>query len=295
MSGSFHISDSFGEEGEVRSSMEEFIESGADEFRVPEGIGGYKGSTVSKGKRRGVGETGIDWDTVRRHYVVGKREQLEDGSWVSTNISLSYLAEYYDIKYSVIKSKSVLENWKKYRKAYLARVTEKDTGKDLSFYVEENLGNELSAMNSAQKLSRVADIYIEHKYRKVLAIANDLNKSGKEIDEEVDAELSKVNNATGMSVFVNELSNAVKVVKDIYTLQRQIYDNVPKEEVSIIDEMTAAKTARSEREKQKRLEDLKRQVLSIKGGSSYYTEMKDGSNTAKAIDYELVEVLDAHI
>jgi hypothetical protein len=224
--------------------------------------------------------------------VVGSREQLEDGSWVSKTITLSYLAEYYDIKYSVIKSKSVLENWKKYRKAYLSRVTESNTGKELSFYTQENFGAELSAMNSAQKLSRVADIYIEHKYRKVLAIANDLGKSGIEIDEEVDEELNKVNNATGMSIFVNELSNAVKVVKDIYTLQRQIYDNAPKEEHELIDEMTSAKTARSEREKQKRLEDLKRQVLNIQGGSTYYTEMKDGSNTAKPVEYELVNIVD---
>jgi predicted nucleic acid-binding Zn ribbon protein len=95
-----------------------------------------------------------------------------------------------------------------------------------------------------------------------------------------------------MSIFINELSNAVKVTKDIYTLQRQISDNAPATELDIIGDMTEAKSARSEREKQKRLEDLKRQVLSIKGGSSYYTDSKDGSNIAKPTDYELVEVIE---
>jgi hypothetical protein len=224
--------------------------------------------------------------------VVGNRLQLEDGTWVSQNISLSYLSEYYDIKYSVIKSKSVLENWKKYRKAYLSRVTDSNVGKELSFYTEENFGAELSAMNTSTKLSRVLDIYIEHRYRNILDVANDLGKSGNEIDEDIEADLSRVNNATGMSIFINELSQAVKVTKEIYSLQAQIHSNAPKDEMELIEEMSEAKTARSEREKQKRLEDLKRQELSIKGGTSYYTEMKDGSNVAKPIEYELVEVIE---
>lgn len=203
----------------------------------------------------------VSWDTIRKHYVVGNRVQLQDGSWVTEKVTLPELAKHYNINLNTLRGKSKKENWAKLRDAYVAKVQERNLGVELSFYTQENFNNESIAMNSAQKLGKVLETYIDTKYSKILDAADSLEDSEIESDEELQREFSRVNNNTGINIFIAELQNAVKVADSIYTLQRKIYSNAQEEDTLDLNDILKKPKFKNDRERETKLNLLRQKLL----------------------------------
>ena len=214
--------------------------------------------------------------------MVGERVQLSDGSWVSERINLRDLAKHYGVGYQTVVNRSAKENWVKLREAYLAKVQERNVGLELSFYTQENFTNETTAMNSAQKLGKVLETYIDTKYGKILDANNSLEDRHLEDDEELQREFNRVNNNTGMSVFINELQSAVKVAESIYTLQRKIYENAQEEDSIDLSDLLKKPKFKNNRERENRINQLKQRLLMSQ-------ESTEVSIQVETIDAEVIE------
>lgn len=193
--------------------------------------------------------------------MVGDRVQLKDGSWANEKITLTELARHYNLSNSSVKSKAKKENWGKLREAYIARVQERNMGLELSFYTQENFDNETTAMNSAQKLNRVLETYIDTKYATILKASDSLEDMHIEDDEVIQTEFNRVNNNTGVSVFITELQSTVKVAESIYNLQRKIYVNAQEEDPLDISDITKKPKYKNERERETKLNQLRQRLL----------------------------------
>lgn len=268
-------------EKHIASTEEDLEEISREGVGMREGnvVLGVSGKEIKRKKRLGRGQSvGVNWDTVRKHYIVGERKQLEDNSWVSEDISLKELSNRYDIAYSTIRKKAHIEGWVKLRKGYLARVNEKNLGFELSFYTQENFAAEIAAMNTCNKLGKVLETYIEGQYGEILRESEDLEKGGVDLSDELKDRLGRVNNNTGVPVFINELSNAVKVTRDIYDLQRKIYENAPKEDSEVIEEMTGKTKFNNDREREIKLKQLQNRLQNREKDREYHKQRLETYN-----------------
>lgn len=186
----------------------------------------------------------INWSEIRRHYVVGKHKQLDDGMWVTEDYTYKELGEKFQVNLNSIKKKASTESWTKLRKAYLARVNNKNITQELGLYTTENYQAEISAMNACNKLGVVLDHYIEANFRDILEAVDDtsITDSADRVDAPID---------------IKSITEAVKVAKEIYGLQRQIYENSPKTEMEIIEELTNKPKYRTQRERDAAIVRLK--------------------------------------
>jgi hypothetical protein len=204
----------------------------------------------------------INWTELRKHYILGKRLQLEDGTWVSEDYTYAQLCEKFsapgcEIKYNTLKTVARQQGWVKLRKAYLMRVNEVNIGMELGLYTQENFQAEVSAMSACDKLGTVLDKYIEHRFGDILEAAEDVGSTGLEtLSEDALAAMSKVNQNTGIPIFLNEVKEAVRVASDIYTLQRKIHDNRPQTESEILEELQSKPKFRDENERQAKIAQL---------------------------------------
>lgn len=183
-----------------------------------------------------------NWSVIRKDYVLGKRVQLSNGTWVSEDYTLKEIALKYGISYYYLKAKSASESWQKLRKAYLARVNSINVGQELGLYTSENYQAEVAAMNACNKLSIVLNSYLEYKFGDILDISEDINKlETEDMNEEVASKMNAINSNTGTPIFINELKEAIKVTSDIYKLQRSIYDNSPNKELDVLENLVKNK------------------------------------------------------
>lgn len=169
----------------------------------------------------------IKWDDIRRDYVVGKRKQLEDGAWVTEDYSYKEIADKYGVAFYTLKKKAYIDNWRKLRKAYVARLNNQNITTDLNMYTVENYQAEIGAVNACNKLSKVLDHYIEQNFGAILDASEDTS-----MGDTVDVETH---------VDIEEITKAIRVAKDIYGLQRTIYENAPKTDLEVIEDMTNSK------------------------------------------------------
>lgn len=204
-----------------------------------------------------------NWSDVRKHFVLGKRIQLADGSFVSEDYTLKELALKFGISYNYLRYKSSCEKWSKLRKAYLIRVNQINVGQELGLYTQENYQGEIAAMNACNKLGVVLDRYIEYKFGEILESAEDLDTDGKSMSEELETQMMAVNRNTGTPIFITELKETVKVANDIYNLQRKVYENAPKTEMEIIERITNKPKFKTEKERQAKIKQLQAKLSGV--------------------------------
>lgn len=199
-----------------------------------------------------------NWSVIRKDYVLGKRVQLGDGTWVNEDYTLKEIATKYGISYGYLSAKSASESWQKLRKAYLARVNSVNIGQELGLYTSESYQAEVSAMNACNKLSTVLNSYLEYKFGNILDNVEDLSKSEKDVvDENIQRQMDSVNPNTGNPTFITEVKEAVKVTTEIYKLQRQIYENSPAKDMEKLGEMIKGKPKfKSEKDRKNKLKEL---------------------------------------
>ena len=214
-----------------------------------------------KRKRKGGRSEEINWSLIRQDFVKGKLIQLEDGTYLSEDYSHKELADKYNCGLSTIKAKASKEEWTKWRRLYLARVSHTDASQDLGAYVQENYHAEANALNAITKLSVVANTYIENKFSDILDSNEDVTQDGSNIDI--------------LGVDIVELKEAVKVINDIYSLQRKIYDNRPKTDIDTIDDAINAKKNKAPmnpRDREAKIKQLQarlgKNLSIIEGGAS---------------------------
>lgn len=189
--------------------------------------------------------------------MVGRKEQLPNGSWVSNKINFTDLAQIYGVSYNKLLERSKRENWALLRKAYLHQLEKQRLGVDLGIYAQESYESEVFALNAATRLSHVVDAYIQYKYSNVL---EKLDKIGSELtvdelDEETREELDAVNRATGTPLFLDGVQRAVKILSDVYNLQRKVYDNAPKG-IEMLEEVESKETKLTPAERAKKIKEL---------------------------------------
>lgn len=203
----------------------------------------------------------INWSEIRRTFVIGKKKQLEDGTWITEDYSYKELAEKFGVKRTTVQQKGAQESWMKLRKAFLARVMNQNLSMDMGLYVTENYQAEVSAMNACNKLGVVLDKYIESKFGHILEKNEDINN---EDEKSLVMETIVTKNGEVIEVEkeidISEIKDAIKVAQDIYGLQRKIYDNAPKPEVELIEKMTNKPKFRSERERQQKIAQLEQRL-----------------------------------
>lgn len=209
----------------------------------------------SKVTRVSARANGVNWDNIRHIYVLGKRKQLADGSYVSEDYTLKEIAAKFNVNYGSLRHKASQDRWNNLRKAYLARVNQINIGLDLGLYTQENYQSEIAALNACNKLGKVLDKYIEVKFGDILDDDVDVN-SDHSLDDTVRETMLQVNRATGTPIFVTELKEAIKVAGDIYNLSRKIYENAPKEEITIIEEHTKKPKFRNDNERLAKIKQL---------------------------------------
>lgn len=203
----------------------------------------------------------INWSIIRQHYVLGKRKQLEDGSWISEDYTYRELCSKFSnqelgvkINYNTLKNVASQQNWTKLRKAYLARVNQINIGQELGLYTQENYQAEISAVTACNKLGTVLDRYIEYKFGDILECDEDTDSTDNYSEESI-YQMESVNKA-GSPIFLAEIKEAVNVAKEIYNLQRKIYDNAPKTEMEIIETLSTKPKFRSDKERQAKIAQL---------------------------------------
>jgi len=205
----------------------------------------------------------VCWSEIRKEYVLGKRIQLEDGTWVSEDYTLRDLATKHNVSFNYLKHKSADEGWKKLRKAYLARVDKNNIGQELGLYTTENYQAEVSALNACNKLGIVLEKYISHKFSRILEASEDVQSDGRDIDEELDEQFNAVNRTTGTPTFITDIQHTVKVANEIYSLQRKIYENSPRTDLNEIEQLTKKPKFRNEHERLAKLQGLQAKLASI--------------------------------
>lgn len=204
-----------------------------------------------------------NWSEIRKHFVLGKRTQLEDGSWISEDYTLKELSQKFGVKYDYLRYKSASESWSKLRKAYLARVNKINIGQELGLYTQENYQAEIAAMNACNKLGNVLDKFIEHKFGEILEDNEDIDSDGTEASDKITELMSAVNRNTGTPIFITELKEAVKVAGDIYNLQRKIYENAPKTEIETIEKITNKPKFKTEHERRTKIQQLQAKLSNV--------------------------------
>jgi hypothetical protein len=188
--------------------------------------------------------------------VVGNRRELPDGTYCSENVSRKKLSEIYGVPLPTVNAKAIRERWSDLRKSYLMKVTSDNVGKELNLYANSQNISEVNALSAVEKLGKVLGTYIDARYSHILEVSNEGDLV---IDEDLEKELSRVNTNTGIPVFINELSNAVKVTKEIYELSRKIFDNSPNN--VNIDIITSEKEVfRNNQERDVKLAQLKQRL-----------------------------------
>jgi hypothetical protein len=168
-----------------------------------------------------------DWDAIRNYYVIGEKVLSEQGTWITKDISLAEVAKHFKVPYDTVVLRSRRSNWKLLREKYKDTLSKNKLGKQLSIYAQETFTNEVSALNAVTRLSKVAELYIEYKYQKLLDLANNPDLSVTDLDEETIEALETVNKNTGIPIFLDGVARAAKIVENLYKLQRSIYDNAP--------------------------------------------------------------------
>lgn len=214
---------------------------------------------VVGGGRKVFGRSAIfNWSEIRKTFVLGKRKQTTDGTWISENYTLKEIAEKFGVGYYYLKQKSASEGWSKLRKAYLARVNEVNVGQELGLYTSENYQSEINAINACNKLSAVLNSYIEYKFGSIIDHCEDINSlDGEGLPENIERQMNVINQNTGMPVFINEIKEAVKVTTDIYKLQRTVYENSPQANTELVENlMKNKKTFKNEQQRKAKLTEL---------------------------------------
>ena len=172
---------------------------------------------VRRTKLPGKIDRDVPWSELRRQYIIGKVEQLEDGSWVTKDYDFKEIAEKYNITPARVYRKAKQEGWRNYRQAYLARIDELSLGEDLGLYNTVNYFAEAATLQACKKLASVVDSFIESKYGDILDVLEDTSR---ELDEEDREEIAS-------KVDIKEFKEATDVIQRIYKMQRDITDNSP--------------------------------------------------------------------
>lgn len=186
----------------------------------------------------------INWDIIKRDYILGKRKQLEDGTWITEDYTYSELRDKYQLKsLGTLKNKAAKDSWTGLRKAYLSRVNQNNIGQELGLYTTENFQAEITSINICNKLGLLANKYIEDKYGEVLDKLNDTDS-----DDSID----KVT-----VIDLKDLQDSVKVITEVYNLQKRIYDSAPKTDQTVIDEMSKKRKYRTSQQREQKINELK--------------------------------------
>jgi hypothetical protein len=202
---------------------------------------------------------GINWDTVRQDFILGKRKQLEDGSWVSEDFTHQELADKYAINLSTLRKQLYNGSWHNYRKAYLARVSQMSIGLELGLYTQENYQSEIAAMRACDKLGSVMTAYIQHRFGEVLDAQSDLHADG-EMPSNIAEYMDEIHPKTGVPAFLGEVEKVIKVTKDIYELQRRIYENAPSTGADIVEEVNSKPKFANERERESKIRAIEANI-----------------------------------
>lgn len=205
---------------------------------------------VTRLRKGGRGRNDINWSDIREEYIKGKLVKLEDGTYVSEDITHKELSDKYDCSFTTIKCRAAKEQWSRWRKLYLARLSPNTNHlpTEISTYVQENYNAEANALNAITKLSVVANTYIENKFGDILDANEDITQEGTNVSiEQVD---------------IFEIKEAVKIVNDIYTLQRKIYENRPKTDIDSIEESINKKnkSTMSDRDREAKIKQLEARI-----------------------------------
>lgn len=177
----------------------------------------------------------INWSEIRKKYIQGKIVRREDGTVYTEDYTYKELAAEYEIDVNWLKQKGAKEKWRSYREAYLAKLDEINLGEDLGLYSTAEYLAEVNTINACQKLTAILDTFLEAKFGDILDLSEVPNKTFSEEDIET---ISK-------GVSLTELKDAVRIVTDIYKIQKEIVSNQQKRE---IDKPTMTELSDEERQ-----------------------------------------------
>ena len=202
--------------------------------------------TIIRGKKR---NGGIDWNEVRKAYVYGKRTSETDAVsgitriWTET-YSYKELAEIFEITPNKLITKAVDEGWYDFRQAYLARATEDSFEREMSYYENEDLLAEQTALGTSKKIVRLVNRAIENKYGQLLSSQPDDVGYGEEEDTNID---------------LKDLDKALTILQGVYTLQNKVLKEAPRNAGEILREVTKKKNIGKlgdERERERLKKDM---------------------------------------
>jgi hypothetical protein len=225
-----------------------------------------------------------NWTELRKAYVLGNRKQLPDGTFVSEDVSLTEIAKRYGAEPSYIRKRAAQEGWRDVRKAYLARVNQLTTGKELSLYTEEAYQSERATANISHKLGAILDLYIESEFGELLDIVGNVEEQ--EISEVMKEKMGAVNRNTGVPVFITILKESVKVASDIYKLQVEVQKNAPEPDVN---ELAASvkkdkkKEFKNDKARVNKIAELTARLSSVLKPTEEVTVISDTENTEMEI------------
>jgi hypothetical protein len=260
------------EEEPIVRYIPEAIEDDIDLLNLPE----HPAVLKVKPAVRHLGKITWNWELLKKKYVLGKRVQLEDGSYATQDYTYRELSEEYQISYDYLKQKAAKEKWFQLRQAYVARVTKRNAGHELNMYTQENYQGEVRALDVCDKLGIVLDKFIQHKFGEVLDVELDLvdGPDKKAVENNVTGVLSRLNPVTGMPLILSELKEAVNVTKEIYGLQKRIYDEAPKEDVLKLEHDLKKPKFRNEKDRRDTIQKLQQRLSGVLNPGEEVTTVK---------------------
>lgn len=186
----------------------------------------------------------IRWDLIRQEFIRGKITKLEDGTYTTNDYSLKELANNYEVNYFKLCEVARQQNWKRYRQAYLSRIEDITLQEELGYIDVAEYSAEVNTLNACDKISAIVDTYIESRFGQLLDLTEDTENEFSEEDiEEIVGQVDLV-----------ELKDAMKLVSDMYKLQKQVTKDTKSD--SELYKRNKPKSSISDNELKQRVEKL---------------------------------------
>lgn len=194
----------------------------------------------------------VDWNEVRKAYILGKRVIEKDELGIeriwSENYTKAELAELFDIPYKQVSDKSNYENWNGLREAYIVKTQQQGLERELSYFANEELQAQQQALGMTKKITTLVNLRLQAKYGNLLEA---YDESAEDILEEILEQIPDM----------EELSDMLGVLSSAYKVQKQILTEVPRTDTEMLDELNQRKAVNSLQNKAER-DKLKEMLMS---------------------------------
>lgn len=155
----------------------------------------------------------IDYNAIRTRYMAGDRILRDDGVVVIKDLSLKDVSQEFNVNYSSVLLKAKKEEWSKLKQAFRAKLGEVATEQQLNLYLDQNLVADIQAINTANKLTKLYNAYLEAKFGEILSDLEDETISS--LDPQIILD----------TIDLKDMKELIAIAKEIYNLTRSVTDS----------------------------------------------------------------------